>query len=300
MTCSTHLLLSSGDCVGVVAPASHLPRADEGYLKQGIEIVKGMGFEVRYSPKLLARRHLYFAGRDEERGHELMSMFRDPDVKGILCARGGYGAQRVIPYLDPDTIRRHPKPLVGCSDITVLLIYLWRCCFTPIFHGPNIATRQFVQGGEEMHNALKNALIQGLAHDRIPCHPLRKGEAEGELIGGCLSSLVTTIGTDYEPELSGRILFLEDVNEPPYRIDRMLTHLGSAGLLDGVKGVIFGQMPGCDMDDGLLADAILDALSPFKGPILIGFPSGHGERNITIPLGHPVVISDGLVYFGRR
>jgi muramoyltetrapeptide carboxypeptidase len=289
--------LSPGNCVGIAAPASHIPRGNEEFLHRGAELVREMGFEVRYSPSLLKRKHLYMAGTDEERARELMEMFLDPEVKAILCARGGYGTQRIIPYLDADLIRSHPKPLVGCSDITVLLIYLLqRSCVVP-FHGPNVATRQFVEGAAEMAHALKGALIAPLAAAEVTCSVLREGEAQGEIIGGCLSCLVTTLGAPYEPDLQGKILFVEDVDEAPYKIDRMLTHLKSAGKFQGVEGIVFGQMPGCDTEKSLLHEVILDALEDIKGPILFGFPSGHGVRNITIPLGVPVRIHEGVVSF---
>jgi len=297
--------LSTGDTVGVVAPASHIPRANEEYLEQGLERVRQMGFVVKCSPSLLERKHLYLAGKDQERADELMAMFLDSEVKAILCSRGGYGAQRLIPYLDADQIRSHPKPLVGCSDITVLLIYLLQQCLVIPFHGPNVATSQFVQGDAEMALALQRALTSAEPLAEIACSVLRSSEApgeiiEGEIIGGCLSSLVTVLGTPYEPDLQGKVLFVEDVNEPPYKIDRMLTHLKSAGKLAGVKGVVFGQMPGCDTDNDLLREVLLDVLGAIEGPILFGFPSGHGPRNLTIPLGVPVRIQKGMVSFPRE
>jgi muramoyltetrapeptide carboxypeptidase len=290
-------LLSPGDCVGIAAPASHIPRGNEEFLLRGAERVREMGFAVRYSPSLLKRKHLYLAGTDEERAQELMDMFLDPEIKAILCARGGYGTQRIIPYLDADQIRDHPKPLIGCSDITVLLIYLLQRSFVIPFHGPNVATRQFVNGDAEMALALKGALTAPLSSAEITCSVLREGEAQGELIGGCLSCLVTTLGTPYEPDLQGKVLFVEDVDEPPYRIDRMLTHLKSTGKLQGVQGVVFGQMSGCDTEKGLLKEVILDVLKEIEGPVLFGFPSGHGARNLTIPLGVPVKIHEGVVNF---
>jgi muramoyltetrapeptide carboxypeptidase len=293
-------LLSIGDTVGIVAPASHIPRANEEYLEQGLERVREMGFVIKCSPSLRERKHLYLAGKDQERADELMAMFLDPEVKAILCSRGGYGAQRLIPYLDADQIRGHPKPLVGCSDITVLLIFLLQQCLVIPFHGPNVATSQFVQGDAEMALALKRALTAAEPIAEIACSVLRGGEAEAEIIGGCLSSLVTVLGTPYEPDFQGKVLFLEDVNEPPYKIDRMLTHLKSAGKLAGVKGVIFGQMPGCDTDNGLLREVLVDVLAAIEGPILFGFPSGHGPRNLTIPLGVPIQIQKGMVSFPRE
>jgi muramoyltetrapeptide carboxypeptidase len=298
-------LLAPGDCVAIVAPASHIPRENEEYLQQGMERVRDMGFEVKCPSSLLKRKHLYLAGKDQERAEELMATFLDPEVKAILCSRGGYGAQRIIPYIDPETIREHPKPFVGCSDITVLLLYLLQQCHMIPFHGPNVATRQFVEGGEEMVNALKTALTSADSIGETTCSVLREGDAtgdiiEGEIVGGCLSSLVTALGTPYEPDLEGKVLFVEDVNEPPYKIDRMLIHLKSAGKLRGIQGTIFGQMPGCETENGLLGEVILDALKDIEGPILFGFPSGHGSRNLTIPLGVPIQVHDGIVDFQRE
>ncbi len=292
-----HPPLQPGDCLGIVAPASHIPRGNEDFLHRGAARLREMGFEIRYSSFLLQRRHLYLAGTDEERAQELMEMFLDPGIKAILCTRGGYGAQRIIPYLDPDVMRSHPKALVGCSDITVLLIYLLQRCLVIPLHGPNVATRQFVEGDTEIAQSLHEALTASAQVEKITCSVLREGEAQGEIIGGCLSSLVTTVGTPYEPDLQGKVLFVEDVDEPPYRIDRMLTHLKSAGKLAGVRGVVFGQMPGCDTEKGLLHKVILDVLKEIEGPVLFGFPSGHGPRNLTFPLGTWVRIQGGVMSF---
>lgn len=289
--------LSPGDTIGIIAPASYLPRGDEEYLQRGAQRLREMGFAVKYSPCLMERRHLYLAGRDQERAEELMGMFLDPEVKAILCTRGGYGAQRIISYLDPNVIGDHLKPLVGSSDITVLLIYvLQRCSLIP-FHGPNIATRQFVEGDEGMVQSLRRALTSPAPLDEVRCSLLRGGEAYGQIVGGCLSSLMTTLGTPHEVDMRGKILFVEDVDEPPYKIDRMLTHLKNAGKLSGAKGVIFGQMPGCEPEGGLLKEMILDVLRDVKGPLLFGFPSGHGPLNLTIPLGVSVLVQEGAVTF---
>jgi muramoyltetrapeptide carboxypeptidase len=290
-------LLSVGDTVGIVAPASYLPKGEKKYLLQAMEKLTAMGFKVKYTSSLEHKKHLYLAGGDEERAHDLMETFLDPEIKAILCSRGGYGTQRIIRYLDSELISRNPKPVVGCSDITVLLIYLLQMSFVIPFHGPNVATRQFVEGDVGMERSLKRALISNSPLDEIECCTLRNGEAQGEIVGGCLSSLMTTIGTSYEINLMNKILFVEDVREPPYKIDRMLTHLKEAGKLRGVRGIIFGQMPGCDSGDRLLQKMILDVLKDVDGPLLFGFPSGHGSLNITIPLGVKVLVKEGMVTF---
>jgi muramoyltetrapeptide carboxypeptidase len=264
-------LLSVGDTVGIVAPASYLPKGEKKYLLQAMEKLTAMGFKVKYTSSLEHKKHLYLAGGDEERAHDLMETFLDPEIKAILCSRGGYG--------------------------TLLLIYLLQMSFVIPFHGPNVATRQFVEGDVGMERSLKRALISNSPLDEIECCTLRNGEAQGEIVGGCLSSLMTTIGTSYEINLMNKILFVEDVREPPYKIDRMLTHLKEAGKLRGVRGIIFGQMPGCDSGDRLLQKMILDVLKDVDGPLLFGFPSGHGSLNITIPLGVKVLVKEGMVTF---
>jgi muramoyltetrapeptide carboxypeptidase len=290
-------LLSPGDTVGIVAPASYLPKGEKGYLPRAVEKLTAMGFNAKYTHSLEHKKHLYLAGGDEERAHALLEMFLDPEIKAILCSRGGYGTQRIIRYLDAELISRHPKPVVGCSDITVLLIYLLQMSFLIPFHGPNVATHQFVEGDVGMERSLKRSLISNSPLGEIECSILRNGEAQGEIVGGCLSSLMTTLGTSYEIDLMDKILFVEDIREPPYKIDRMLTHLKEAGKLRSVRGVIFGQMPGCDPGGRLLHKMILDVLKDVDGPLLFGFPSGHGPLNLTIPLGVKVLVKEGLVIF---
>ncbi len=283
--------LKPGDSVAIAAPGACLTHEGETYLGRAISTLEGMGFRVKTTPDP-RRRNRYFAGEDRERAEELMGLFSDPTVRAIFCARGGYGSQRIIPFLDPDVIRKNPKVFVGSSDVTVLLVYLLERCHLVPFHGPNVATRQYLEGDAKRTQAsLRETLHSGIPGEIPFCRPLKPGIRRGRIKGGCLSLLVTTIGTSYEVDLTGAILFVEDFNEPPYRIDRMLTHLRQAGKLDEIEGLVFGEMIACQGTNGVDLEAvILDLFRDQEIPILLGFPSGHGQTNLTVPLGVDVTL----------
>jgi len=277
--------LKPGDCVAVAAPGANLSGGERDRLDRACSLLGEWGFRVK--PLSDLRRHTgYLAGEDKDRAQEMMDLFADPEIRAVLCARGGYGAQRVIPLLDSRVIQENPKLFVGSSDITVLLVYLMERCSIVPFHGPNLGTDQFWRGEADRTQAsLRAALHTGLPGESPLCRSLRGGKGRGRLKGGCLSLLVTTIGTPYEIDLRGTILFIEDVNEPLYRIDRMLTHMRHAGKLVGIQGLVIGDMvikdhEGVDMDS-----VILDLFHHLEVPIIVGFPSGHGPTNLTLPLG---------------
>jgi len=289
--------LNPGDSVAIAAPGACLTEEGRSHLGRAVSTLEGLGFRVKATADPY-RRHHYFAGEDRERAEELMALFTDPEVRAIFCARGGYGSQRIIPLLDHQTIRSNPKVFVGSSDITALLVYLLEQCHMVPFHGPNVATSQFLDGeAKRTQESLKETLVLGLPGMIPPCRPLKPGIGKGKLKGGCLSLLVTTIGTAYEIDLRGAILFVEDSNEPPYRIDRMLTHMRHAGKLDQIRGLVFGEMVGCQARERIdLESVILDLFRDYDIPIIFGFPSGHGQTNLTIPLGVEVSL-DGT--YGR-
>ncbi len=289
--------LKPGDPVAIAAPGACLTVEGRGYLAKAVSTLRELGFHVKTTPDPFRKRH-YFAGDDRERAEELMALFVDPDVRAIFCARGGYGSQRIIPFLDPHVIRNNPKVFVGSSDITVLLTFLLEKCHLVPFHGPNVASKQFLEGDvETTQRSLKETLDRGLPSETPGCSLLKRGLGKGKIKGGCLSLLVTTIGTAYEIDLRGAILFAEDVNEPPYRIDRMLTHMRQAGKLDQIEGLVLGEMVACQDEEGMdLESVILDLFRDQDIPIIFGFPSGHGRTNLTIPLGVEVTL-DG--YQGR-
>lgn len=283
--------LKPGDSVGIASPGACLTDEGKIYLERAVCKLEGLGFRVKAMPDP-DRRDSYFAGKDWERANELMALFHDPTIRAILCARGGYGSQRIIPFLDPRGIHKNAKVFVGSSDITVLLVYLLEQCGIVPFHGPNVATRQFLEGdAERTQMSLKETLTLGFPSDIPFCKPLKRGIRKGKIKGGCLSLLITTIGTPYEIDLRGAILFVEDFNEAPYRIDRMLTHMKQAGKLERIQGLVVGEMVGCQEEETLkLESVILDLFRDDEIPIILGFPSGHGQANLTIPLGVDVTL----------
>lgn len=279
--------LKIGDTLGVIAPAGVV---DAAQLEAGLSRLKEMGFRTQVGDSV-RRVFRTMAGEDGERARDLVRMFSDPEVKAVLCARGGYGSARLIPFLDADLIRRHPKIFVGCSDITALLLFLTQVCGLVAFHGPMAAPHFGRRDDPLTRNHFLEMLTspsKGAELSLSGVRVLRPGKAEGRLTGGCLSLLCSAVGTPVDPRTEGAILFLEDVGEASYRIDRMLTHLKQAGKLAGVRGLLFGQMPGCHPPEGSgggLAEVILDVLGDFSGPVLLGVPSGHGDHCLTLPLG---------------
>jgi muramoyltetrapeptide carboxypeptidase len=290
--------LQEGDCIGLAAPASFF---DPQALRVGIEVMQGWGFRVHYTSRVFDR-YRYLAGSDAARAAELHALFVNPDIKAILCCRGGYGAQRLLPYLDPDLIAAHPKIFMGYSDLTSLLLYLHTQCGLVTLHGPvvakdihpalSIAAQRQMKGilmGDEAAMQPPECFMQGLAM-------LSPGEAEGDLLGGCLSLLVCATGTPFQPDMQGRILFLEDRGERLYAIDRMLTALRLAGLFNGVRGILFGHFEPAAVDRDQpygIQEIILDVLGDLQVPILYGFPAGHCHSPVTLPFGTRVAIRKG-------
>jgi len=271
--------LVPGGVIGVVAPAG---RVDPVSLHAGVARLSALGFQVCLG-KYLEAAHRYFAGSDPQRAEDVARMFQSREVDAVVCARGGSGTARILPYLDPDIFSGDPKICVGASDITTLLLFLSSRGWVT-FHGPMVAT----QFGTQSTPRMEEMFLRILSGERLKMQfpgvlALRAGRVEGPLTGGCLSLLCTTIGTAYEIRTDGCILFLEDTGEAPYRIDRMLSYLKGVGKFNHVLGVVFGQMPHCDPE--ALPEIIMDVLSGFQFPILFGFPSGHGDGTATLPLG---------------
>jgi muramoyltetrapeptide carboxypeptidase len=274
--------LRRGDVIGVVSPAAAV---DELGLRTGVQLLEKGGFRVRLGAATLKKTG-YFAGTERERVADLHEMFRDPEVKAIITARGGYGSGRLLPLIDPAIVRECPKIFVGHSDLTFLLNDFMRRAALVTFHGPMVA-------GLQQRPEAAAALLAMLSGDRVGWHQpaqavVQPGTAEGLLVGGSLSIIVSSLGTPYAVETRERLLFLEDVNEKPYRIDRMLTQLCQAGALDGVAGVIFGEMTGCvaaDNERVTVRDVIAEAFASVSYPVAFGLPSGHGKGTLTLPLG---------------
>jgi muramoyltetrapeptide carboxypeptidase len=247
-----------------------------------------LGFTVRVGEHALDR-HRFLAGTDADRAAELSAMFRDPDVRAIFCSRAGYGSGRLLPLLNLQSLADTPKVFLGFSDVTFLLNAFVQQTGMVCFHGP-VVTGEFASAfPSHSLSHLLRLLTTGMGETSLSFpRTLRAGKGEGRLIGGCLSLLVATLGTSYGVDTTDAVLFIEDVGEKPYRVDRMLTHLKHAGKLDRLAGVIFGEMRGCfgDSDDpGLLLSVIEDIFSDYAYPVGFGLPAGHGGENFTLPLG---------------
>jgi len=284
--------LKAGDTIGVVAPAGSV---DLSELTQGVERLKGMGFRVKLGGSV-TKRFRYLAGTDRERAEDLNRMVSDPEVSAIVCARGGYGTARIIPYLNQGVIAQHPKILVGSSDVTLLLNYIRQRFEWVTFHGPMVAPNFGKQPSMLTDTWFRKILVE--AHGQGPIvvegvKGLSGGQAQGPMVGGCLTMLCNSLGTPYEIQTDGTLLLIEDIDEAPYRVDRMLTQLKAASKFRNVRGVIFGKMPGCQPpthSSYVLEDVIRDLLADQEFPILYGFPTGHGGEQVTLPIGIPLRI----------
>jgi muramoyltetrapeptide carboxypeptidase len=279
--------LRPGDKVGIVAPASNVKRE---MLEAGGEGLRRAGYEPFYFESIL-QRDLYFAGSVERRVRELEDMFERDDIRAIVCARGGYGSNYLLPLIDWKKIAAHRKIFVGYSDLTSLLTSFADVANFVTFHGPMLAKDFAIDDGVDQ-TSWQNA-ISGATEWEIGAgsgaKPLVAGEAEGILYGGCLSILVAALGTPYDIRTAGTILFLEDVAAKPFQIDRMLMQLKLAGKLKDVRGIIFGEMLDCKQSptqDYTLEEVVLRVVGDLGIPIAFGLRSGHVSRaNITLPIG---------------
>ena len=291
--------LVPGDNVGIIAPASAPP--DPKAVDRAMNQVECLGFRPVLG-RSVRMRHGFLAGSDRDRAGDVMRMFMDRRVRGIICLRGGYGAARLVERLDFSAIRMHPKVFAGYSDITTLHCAFLTRAGLVTFHSPmlneGLGRADFPACSNEsfLHTVTISAPSGSLLKRCKPREKVtivRRGVAEGRLLGGNLSVLMTTLHTPIQPRFRNRILFLEDVAEPPYRLDRMLTHLLNAGLLQQVAGVAFGTVTQC-LDPlakrareyrQTALDVIRERLAPLGIPVLAGLPFGHQPINATIPTG---------------
>ncbi len=284
--------LNAGDTVALVSPGS--PPKNRRMLLLGKQRLEQLGLRVQIGSHALAERG-YLAGTDAERLHDLETAFRDPRIKAIFCTRGGYGASRLLRgRFDPSLAARHPKALVGFSDITVLHLALQKAGVVS-FWGPMPCT-DLGWTAFSMHS-LERVLMRAEAAGRIPFSArrrgiaLRRGAAQGPLVGGNLSLLAASLATSCEIETRGRIVFLEDVDEEPYRVDRMLTQLLAAGKLSDAAGIALGIFTGTAVRNSpgkrslALRDVFADHLLPLKLPILANVAVGHVRDQVTLPYG---------------
>ncbi|RLP91198.1 LD-carboxypeptidase [Micromonospora sp. CV4] len=287
--------LRPGDTVLLVSPSG--PTSPER-VARGVELLTGWGLRPVVAPNAYARQG-YLAGADDLRAADLNAAFADPQVRGVICTRGGYGAQRVVDAIDMDAVRRDPKVVAGFSDITALQFALWRGARLAGVHGPGAAWRDErtpLRSAESLHAALMTTepvTVTAVAGEET--YPVRvPGRATGTLLGGNLCMIAASIGTPDLPDLTGAVLLIEDVQEPPYKVDRMLTHLRRAGALDGLAGVAVGQFTDCaDGWDTTIVDVLGERLGGLGVPVLGGLPIGHGPGQLTVPVGTRAILDTG-------
>lgn len=280
--------LGPGSVIGIAAPAGPFEPAT---LNRGVEVLRAMDFEV-FVPDDLFAANGYLAGTDAHRADVLNRLFADPGIDAVMCARGGYGSLRILPLLDYARMAARPKVLIGFSDITALLTAVSSCCGLITFHGPVVTT--LADASEKTIAGLREAV----ASDRPVtvrsegAMALRSGSAFGPVCGGNLNTLCHLTGTPFAPRFRNRIVFLEDRGEAPYRIDRMLVHMRTAGCFDGVKGLVLGSFDGCGAPTEILK-IVEDVFQGTEFPILAGVEAGHTEPNLTLPLGVRAVLDAG-------
>ncbi|MFH1652835.1 MAG: LD-carboxypeptidase [Pseudomonadota bacterium] len=275
--------LKNGSTIGIAASSSPF---DRNAFMHGVHLLEKLGFKTFYRQDIFDQNR-YLAGNDERRAEELMHLFRTKKIDAIMFARGGYGSQRIIPLLDEESIQKHKKPIVGFSDLTPLLNYLKQKLGVPSFYGPVIT-----QLGKNPDDMTKNSLIDALTKTSpmgmLPSNnakTLKAGFASGKLVGGCLSLINSSIGTPYEIDTHDTVLFIEDIGEKVYVLDRMLTQLKNGLKLKTVKGIIFGKILPPEGEPHNIEEMILDVMNNFAGPIIFDYPSGHTSKFVTLPLG---------------
>ncbi|MDD2573607.1 MAG: LD-carboxypeptidase [Bacillota bacterium] len=293
--------LCQGDSVGLVCPAGPVK---EHRLESGIATLRSMGLKVKLGDHVRATRG-YLAGSDRDRAEDINKMFRDRSIKGIFCARGGFGTTRILDALDYDTLRQNPKVFIGYSDITALHLAIRKRAGLVTFHGPMVAemTGDF-PGYNRCHigRALFSDRPVGKVTNpegEVPPQVLFPGRAEGPIRGGNLSLLCSTLGTPYEIDTRGCIFFLEEVGEPPYKIDRMLTHIGMAGKIKDAAALVFGRWKDCTDErnpEPSVEDLLADIAARERKPCLSNLMIGHDRFNITIPLSCRGLIEEGKLH----
>ncbi len=282
-----------GSTIGVVSPGS-APESRADVLR-GVAWWEAQGYRVKLAAGALDRAD-WHAGSPETRARDLQVAFADPEIDAIQCLRGGYGSAQIVPLLDFEAIAASPKLFVGFSDITALHAALHRFTGLATFYGPTLTSMGpdvAALTAERLLGVLGGDTTGPVPHDeRLTPLTISGGRASGTLLGGCLGDLTHTLGTPWEPALQGAILVLEEVGRAPIQIDRALLHLEQAGRLEGVRGIVVGELAGCEWHEWTsaphsktLEEVLADRLGPLGIPILYGLPLGHGASIATLPLG---------------
>lgn len=278
--------LKKGDAIGVAAPSSPFDRAK---FMKGVHALEKMGFSVHYRKDIFDQNR-YLAGTDSRRAEELAELMLDKRIAAVMFARGGYGSQRIIPLIDAAAFAESGKPVVGFSDLTALLAFLRQRCNLPTFYGP-VVTQLGTARGALTGEALFRALTTCGALGNMPmgkARTIKPGKASGPIVGGCLSLINSSLGTPYALEPVGSVLFIEEINEKVYVLDRMLTQLKNSGILREATGIVFGSILPPEDEPHDVEAMIRDVLSDFAGPIVMDFPAGHIDEFVTLPLGAEV------------
>lgn len=293
--------LKKGDLIGIVSPAS--PIADSTKIGRGVRYLESLGYRVTVGEHA-GKTFGYLAGTDDERAADLHSMFSNKHVKAIIAVRGGYGTPRLLRLLNYQLILRNPKILVGFSDLTALQLALWKKCRLTTFHGPMLG----VDMADPMDPFTEESFWQAVTTtsrtgkislpDGTTLSAIIPGTATGRLLGGNLSLLVSVTGTPYVPDFAGAIIFLEEIGEEPYRVDRMLTQLRNAGVFSRANGLLGGQFTDCSPKDPAqpsltIEDVLAETGLSLAKPFLSNLPFGHIPTKLTFPVGIRVRLDAG-------
>lgn len=281
--------LEKGDTVGIISPSSP-PNLEN--LQKALPFIEGLGLKIKMGKSVEAKNG-YLAGSDDERLADLHSMFEDPEVKGIICAGGDYGAARYTEHIDFGMIKENPKVFWGYSDITFLHTAIGQYADLVTFHGPMLASdvgkEEFHERSGRMFGQLFGPFELHYTEEVAPLTSIVGGVAEGELVGGNLSLIRSGIGTKFELDTKGKILLIEDIDEVPYQVDEMLNHLRMARKFDEVAGIVIGDFKNADPkkpEKSLTLDQVFDDyFKDLKVPVVKGFKIGHCEPHFSIPLG---------------
>jgi muramoyltetrapeptide carboxypeptidase len=279
--------LKAGDTIGLIAPAGSIINKDN--FTAGLRILEQKGFKVKFNPRFLKTRG-YLAGSDEDRAQEFNRLWADPEVKALLAARGGYGCMRMLDLINLKQVRKIPKILIGFSDLTVLLAAIHKKTRLVTYHGPVVTTLASIdrQSKASFFRVLTDNTVPSIKPSKLKI--LKNGKAKGILLGGNLTTLVHMVATPYEIPWKQALLFIEDIGESPYRLDRLLTHLSQARRLHKVQGLILGTFSDDQRkENGAMQRSVhkrvIELLEGTDIPIWANFPTGHSRRNLTLPIG---------------
>ncbi len=275
----TLAFLKPGDTIGVCAPSAQF---DIQKLDAGIIELKELGFKVKV-PEGIFQKKRYLAGPDSLRAAVLNQLFSDPQINAIICARGGFGAMRMLEYVDWDIIKKYPKPLIGFSDATALLLSIMERSDVPVVHGPNLtclstASKQTV---DSFYQTLIGSAGKISIEDAQVIFP---GKCSGVLKGGNMATISHLVGTQFVPDFKQSIVFFEETKEPAYKIDRMLTQMKMSGLFKGINGVITGSFNDC-ANENYITQILFETFEEYDIPVLRGLNAGHGSTNLSLPMG---------------